>query len=132
MVLEGGVGASWCVGVGWELMGEVDLFGRWDDFTVSLRISGTGDKVRGGALGGDMGRGEQAEGDPSPAKGLQFSKGETGDIGPLLACPLMLSLCTRETLLGWLEVVAVAPSFGLRLRLELTALLGWGRASAGG
>lgn len=136
VVLGPGMGAGWGVETGWEATVVVALFGRWDDPTVSLRISGTGDKVREGALGGDTGRGEPAEGDPSPAEGLPFTSGETGEVVPLLACPLMLSLCTRETSLGWLvgvvEVVAVAPSLGLRLGLRLTALLGWGRDSWGG
>lgn len=121
---------------GWVATVGVALFGRWDDPTVSLRISGTGDKVREGALWGDTGRGELAEGDPSPAEGLPFTSGEAGEVVPLLACPLMPSLCTRETWWGWLagvaEVVAVAPSLGLRLGLRLTALPGWGRDSWGG
>lgn len=124
------------MGTGWVATVGVALFGRWGDPTVSLRISGTGDKVREGALCGDTGRGELAEGDPSPAEGLPFTSGETGEVVPLLACPLMPSLCTRETWWGWLagvaEVVAVAPSLGLRLGLRLTALPGWGRDSWGG
>lgn len=133
VVLGPVMGAGWGVGTGWQEAVGVALFGRWDDPTVSLRTSGTGDKVREGALGGDTGRGELVKGDPSPAEGLPFTIGETGEVVPLLACPLMLSLCARETSLGWLvEVVAVAPSPGLRLGLRLTALPGWGRASWGG
>lgn len=104
------------------------MVGRCDDPTVSLRISGTGDTVREGALGGDTGRGELVQGDPSPAEGLPFTSGDTGEFVLLLACPLMLSLCTRGTSLGWLvwvvvvEVVAAAPSPGLRLGLWLTSL----------
>lgn len=124
------------MGTGWEATIGVALSGRWDDPIVSLRTSGTGDKVKEGALGGDTGRGEPAEGDPPPAEGLPFASGETGEVVPLLACPLMLSLCTRETTLGWLvgvvEVVAAAPSLGLRLGLRLTALPGLGRASWSG
>lgn len=121
--------------MGWEASVGAALSGRWDDPTVSLRTSGTGDKVREGALGGDTDIGELAEGDPPPAEGLPFTRGEMGEVAPLLACPLMLSLCTLETCLGWLvgvvEVVAAAPSLGLRLGLRLTALPGWGRASWG-
>lgn len=80
------------MGMGWEAMAGTALSGRWDDPTVSLGTSGTGDKVREGALGGEMGRGEPAEGDPPPAEGLPFTSGETGEVVPLLACPLMLSL----------------------------------------
>lgn len=136
MVLGPGMGVGWGVGTGWEATVGAALFGRWDDPIVSLGISGTGDKVREEALGGDTGRGEPADGDPSPAEGLPLTSGEAGEAVPLLACPLMLSRCTRETSLGWLvgvmEVVAVAPSLGLRLGLRLTALPGWGRASWGG
>ncbi len=136
MVLGLGLGTGCGVGTECEATVGVTLFGRWDDPTVSLRISGTGDKVREGALGGDMGRGEPAEGDLSPAEGLPFTRGETGEDVLLLACPLMLSLCTRETSLGWLvgvvEVVAVAPSLGLRLGLRLTALAELARVSWGG
>lgn len=82
------------MGAGWgvEAMVGTALSGRWDDPTVSFRTSGTGDKVREGALGGDSGRGEQAEGDPTPPEGLPFTGGETGEVVPLLACPLMRSL----------------------------------------
>lgn len=136
VVFEPGMGTDCGVGTGWEAAVGVALFGRWDNPTVSLRISGTGDKVREEALGGDTGRGEPADGDPSPAEGLPFTSGETGEVVPLLACPLMLSLCTRETNLGLLvgvvDVVAVAPSLGLRLGLRLTALAELGRVSWGG
>lgn len=122
--------------MGWEASLGMDLSGRWDDPTVSLRTSGTGDKVREEALGGDTGRGEPADGDPPPAEGLPFTSGETGEVVLLLACPLMLSLCTRDTSLGWLfrvvEVAAAAPSLGLRLGLRLTAQPRWGRTSWGG
>lgn len=129
------------MGTGWEAMVGVALFERWDDSIASCRISGTGDRVREGALVGDMGRGEAAEGepvegDPSPAEGLPFTSGDTGEVVPLLACPLMPSLCTREaglrTQVGVEEEVAVAPSLGLRLGLQLTVLPHWGRASCGG
>lgn len=131
VVLGLGIGAGWGAGIGWEATAEMALFGSGDDPTFSLRISGTGDKVREGALGGDTGCGEPAEGDPSPAEGLPFTSEETGEVAPLLVCPLMLSLCTRESNLDWLvgvvEVVA-APSLGLRLGLRLTALpwASWG------
>lgn len=69
----------------------VALSGRRDEPTVSLRTSGTGDKVRDGALEGDMGRGELAGGDPAPPEGLPFTIGEEGEVVPLLVCPLMLS-----------------------------------------
>lgn len=84
------MGAGWGVGTGWEVTVGTALSG--DEPTVSLRTSGTDDKVREEALGGDMGRGEPAKGDPPPAEGLPFTSGETGEVVPLLACPLMLSL----------------------------------------
>lgn len=86
------VAAGWGVETGWEAAVGTAVSGRWDDPTVSLRTSGTGDKVREGALGGDMGRGEPADGDPPPAEGLPFTSGETGEVVPLLVCPLTLSL----------------------------------------
>lgn len=142
VVLRLGVEEGWGVCTGWEPMVGVALFDRWDDSTASCRISGTGDRVREGALVGDMGRGELAdgdpvEGDPSPAEGLPFTSGDTGEVVPLLACPLMPSLCTWETGLSPQvgveeEEVAVAPSLGLRLGLRLTVLPDWGRASCGG
>lgn len=76
------LGAGW--GVAWEVGVGLDLSGRWGDSIFTLRTSGTGDKVREGALGGDSGRGEPAEGDPPPAEGLPFTRGETGDVVPLL------------------------------------------------
>lgn len=100
------------------------LSGWWDDPTVSLRTSGTGDKVREGALGGDTGRGEPAEGEPTRGEGLPLTMGEMGEELPLLACPLMLSLWMWAAGRGWLfavmEVVAAAPSTGLQ---------SWGGAS---
>lgn len=103
---------------------------------ASLLISGTGDTVREGALWGDVGTGEPAEGVPAPAEGLPFNSGETGEDVLLLACPLMLSLCTLETSLAWLagvvEVVAAAPSRGLMLGLWLITLPGWAGVSWGG
>lgn len=128
--ITGVLGEGWGVGVG------ADFSGRWDGSIFTLRTSGTGDKVREGALGGDTGRGEPAEGDPPPAEGLPFTRGETGEVVALLAWPLMLSRWTLEASLAWLvgmvEVVAAAPSLGLRLGLRLTALPGWGRVSWGG
>lgn len=123
------------MGMGWGATVWVTLSERWEDPTVSLRISGTGDTVREGALWGDVGKGEPADGEPPPTEGLPFTSGETGEVVPLLACPLMLSLCTRETSLGWLvgvvEVVAAAPSRGLRLGLRLITLPVWGKISWG-
>lgn len=93
------------MGEGWGATVWVTLSGRWEDPTVSLRISGTGDAVRKGALWGEVGRGdpadgEPADGDPPPTEGLPFTSGESGEVVPLLACPLMLSLCARDTSLG--------------------------------
>lgn len=85
-----GPGAGGAVAMGWEVTVGTALSG--DNPTVPLRTSGTGDKVREGALGGDGGRGEPAKGDPPPAEGLPFTSGETGEVVLLLACPLMLSL----------------------------------------
>lgn len=86
------LGLTLGTGIGWEATVWAALSGTCDDPSFSLRISGTGDKVRDGALGGDTGRGELANGDPPPAEGLPFTRGETGEAVPLLACPLMLSL----------------------------------------
>lgn len=92
VVLGLGVGAGWGVGMGLEATVAAILSGGWDDPTVSLRTSGTGDTVREGALGEDTGRGEPVKGDPPPGEGLPFTSGETGEVVALLACPLMLSL----------------------------------------
>lgn len=92
VVLAPGAGEGCGVGAGLEAAVAATLSGWWDDPTVSLRTSGTGDRVREGALGGDTGRGEPAEGDPPRGEGLPFTRGETGEEVPLPACPLMPSL----------------------------------------
>lgn len=79
-------------GVGWEAAGGVVFSRMCGDTTLSLRASGTGDIVREGARRGDTGRGEPADGDLPPPEGLPFNMGETGEVVPLLTCPLMLSL----------------------------------------
>lgn len=91
-VLGPGIGTGWGAGTGWEARVGETFSGRRDVPTVSLRISGTGDKVRDGALEGEMGKGELAKGDPTPPEGLPFTRGEDGEDVPLFACPLMLSL----------------------------------------
>lgn len=106
----------------------------WEVPTASLRTSGTGDKVREGALDGDTGRGDRDEGEPPSPEGLPFSSGEEGEVGPLLVWPLTLSRWTLEMGRGWLvgeteKAAALGPSLGLRL--GLTPLADWGRSSCG-
>lgn len=97
---------------------------KWNDPTVCLRTSGTGDT--GGAPEGEIDRGEVADGESPPDEGVLLTVGETGEDVLLFSCPLTSSLWTfgRTWMFGLWETLADPGPVSLGLGLECSSASG--------